>query len=1243
MRVSTAMTVVVRALLLLLLLVALALVALPLWLPWAAAPVLSRLGVAYNSYERVGYHRFALTDVRYRDEQVEVEAGRIEGFLPFGWLWHRWRETGEVDFVAVHDWRVVVRETGPVPVPPPEEAPEEREEISVFETVGTVEEVVAQAVRWVPRARLTDGLVEVAGRRVAIPEGVWNEGRVLANGVDKALQQTVFVDADLRGGLPFVLSARTDPLPFSTTVTVSRSEGRLAVRSESRLAGNLLVADADFPQEGFLPERAVFRSDEFRLPAEYFAIEGYEDVAGSLLFEWDEDAFTARLRGGARPSPGREDQLPPLRVEAAARGDLQSFVVDAMEVRSPWLAATLSSPVALDYAGELLTETSVFELAADLAEQPFVDLRGRLRGEARIFPGDERLPVIEFDLFAEDVAGFELELARVEASGALRWPELSVARLEVEAADRSRAVASGGIDFDAMAFVGVRVTGEIGPRLISPWLPEGIAFTQAGVDGLVEGPLAAPRHRGELAIEELFLPRTRRLDGNLKWEGERENLAAFNLVVTAGDGRLSLDGSSERAERRLGLVLQQFRLERAGEAMLESARTARFALSWVEDEPLNVSVQDLHLTGPVSEVAGAADIVWPLRGTFSLGVEGISTDLIADFLDLEAESVEVVAVEAAGSWDEGPILFQLVADIRLDVDQPGPILVELDLRGEQDVLHIDRLRASSGEETLAMAEGFLPVAFWPERLDLVRIRGGAPIQVSARVDPGARFWQQVGEWTGVFLDDPRLSLEISGTPYEPHGYIRGDAPRLRLPAGEARDERRPVLENLRLETVIDVDGVHLEELSVSIDGQRVLAEAVLHMGPEGWRRAVQEREVPDWRQAQGRLTVPRADLAAFTRYAPGILSPQGTIQADIAVLPGAQLDGTIVIDDVATRPLMPLGTIRDGSARLVLRDRTAHLEEISAIIGGERVTLSGTVDVPFEQPLAFDLRLRGNNIPLTRRPGVVVRGDLNLSARSQEGEIPVIGGGVNLRNSYYFAALRLMPAGGVATPQRRPPFFSIDQEPFANWRLNVDLRGPNFLEVRGPIFQGTLSANFNLSGTLEEPRAIGAATLDEGRLRFPFATLAIDQGEVALRREDPFQPQLFVAATGMSFGYDLRMEVTGTAETPIIEFIANPPLTSEQALLMVTTGELPRDEIRFTTQQRATRFAVYFGRNFLYELTDDDTAADRLIIRTGEQVSEGGRETMAIEYKLTDRWSLTGEYDRFDEYNVGVKWRIYSR
>ena len=77
-------------------------------------------------------------------------------------------------------------------------------------------------------------------------------------------------------------------------------------------------------------------------------------------------------------------------------------------------------------------------------------------------------------------------------------------------------------------------------------------------------------------------------------------------------------------------------------------------------------------------------------------------------------------------------------------------------------------------------------------------------------------------------------------------------------------------------------------------------------------------------------------------------------------------------------------------------------------------------------------------------------------------------------------------------------------------------------------------------------------------------------------------------------------------------------------------------------RQRAERLGMFLGKDVLSQLGFGGTS-DRLVIHSGESISENGRSTYSVEYKLTDDVSLVGEYDRFDEYNVGVQWRVYSR
>jgi len=195
--------------------------------------------------------------------------------------------------------------------------------------------------------------------------------------------------------------------------------------------------------------------------------------------------------------------------------------------------------------------------------------------------------------------------------------------------------------------------------------------------------------------------------------------------------------------------------------------------------------------------------------------------------------------------------------------------------------------------------------------------------------------------------------------------------------------------------------------------------------------------------------------------------------------------------------------------------------------------------------------------------------------------------------------------------------------------------------VRTPFFRGEVSVSLDLRGDLGEPLALGDVRIASGNITFPFATLAVKQGFVTLGSANPYAPQLFITAAGRAYAYDLRVEVSGSAESPVLEFTSVPPLTSEQILLMVTTGQVPRNDFSLSTQQRAQGIGVFVGKSVLSQLGYG--GGDKLTIHSGENISESGRTTYSVEYKLTEDVSLVGEYDRFDKYNAGVKWRVFSK
>jgi translocation and assembly module TamB len=347
--------------------------------------------------------------------------------------------------------------------------------------------------------------------------------------------------------------------------------------------------------------------------------------------------------------------------------------------------------------------------------------------------------------------------------------------------------------------------------------------------------------------------------------------------------------------------------------------------------------------------------------------------------------------------------------------------------------------------------------------------------------------------------------------------------------------------------------------------------------------------------------------------------------------------------DAASRPLGPLGVLQEVSADIAMAGRRFALRGVTAKSGGQPVVLTGTIELPWNEPPRFDLALRGENLPFVRQTGLLLRGDLDLKLQTPAGAQPRLSGNVRLRDSLFLSDVRAFLPKGGASAARRPPYFAIEAAPINAWTLAVDVAGEEFLRLRTPVFSGVASARFRLGGTLGEPRAIGELAIEEGSVRMPFASFTVTQGSVRLTEADPYEPTVYLRGTGRRYGYDLAMEIDGTPSQPNVVFTSSPPLDSEQVLLMVMTGAAPSNEITKSATQRVANIGLFLSQSLLSSLGTDAEEADRLSFVSGEKISRQGKETYDIEYKLSDRWTLTGERNEFDEYNAGVKWRVLPR
>lgn len=1185
---------------------------LPWWLGAALAWWGPGWGVRFGAYERVGYARFRLEAVEFERARVRVTIDHLEGDTPLLWLWRR--ATGDVGPVRAGAWTVTVK---PVERPPP--ADRARGWVPLRERL---QRIADRLVEWIPVAEVGPGRVDWGRGALTFASATWRE-RVLRSPELGYRDLRAAVDVTTAAAAPWLVAVRADDLDAQVRV---RSAG-------AELTGEIVWLEqrapfsARFRPEGWLPETAGVVAEDWNLPAARVRLGAqYATVSGDARAEWREGRWRADVAGEGRPRDG--SAAPPLRVKLQAHGDRSEAVVEALDVALPGATATLSAPVAVDRTGRLQTADSAFTFAVDLAELPWIDGRGALKGEGRIRPGAQGQLAIAFASEAEELSIGEASARHMRARGELIWPQLELTEIQLVGADGDTLRVSGAIDLRARTLRDGRARGRLARATLGAWAPPQPGFEGVELDVRAAGPWREPAHEGRATATGVEVTRLKPLGVEVQWEGRGTAVDEFRLVARAGESTITAAGSADAQHVRFSeLQLRQGPNERF--ALVRPA-----ALRWRPEWQL----EPLQLRGPGA--AAELEVTGGEEHRVTAALRGISTEWLRDWVDLPRAEWTLDNLTVGARWQDGPAVFAAEGLLTLRMGAGRAAQIATRMAGDAEGIEVESLRIGEGAADIVTATGQLPVVLRPEQRPVVRVDPQAPFALNAMTAPNPDLWEQLSDLLGVDIAEPEARARLSGTLQEPRGEARFRAQRI-APRPDRFAGRWPRIEALDFHLIAEENGIRLDQFSVAVDDQQIRARGWLPFDAAQWRDFVRE-PLRFAERGEFQLEVPDADMAAVAAYFPTYVAPKGRAQIDVTLAGAEGLRGFVRLKDAMLRPLGPLGVVQEINAELRLEGRSVTVQEVTGRVGGQLVTLRGRAELPRAGPPQLDFSLRGENLPFVRRAGLLMRGDLDLALTTPEGGVPRLGGRVRLRDSLFLSDVRALIPSGTKSAETRPPYFAIETPPLNRWRLDVRVEGERFMRLRTPVFNGTASARVRLAGTLGEPQAVGEAIIDEGVIRLPFASFTVRQGQVRLTTEQP-QPQLWVTAATRRYGYDLRLELTGTAATPNLTFSSSPPLEAEQVLLLVMTGQPPNNEIATTDRQRAARFGAFFGQSLLGSLTGDPDSVDRLTISSGENVSEQGRETYNIEYRLSDQWSLTGEYDEFDDYYGGIKWRFYTK
>ena len=1225
-----------------------ALVALPVWLPWLIPGVARAFGLACAGAGSAGYWRVQVREARWEAAAVVVTAREVEVLQPVGYVLERCfpglLTSTNTPGVRLADWVLEVR---PDETPTPEEAAGPQ---SVVEVLEQVEAALEPLRAHLPATRAVRGRVVMPGTEVTVPEVVWERGEVRAE----------VVWAMPMGEGPLRFHVQTDlSVPARWRLGVQTEAGTAEVRMDREevtegwsLAGTLAAFEnrvefsGRFARDGWLPSVAKLEWKEVHWPTALVAKpDALERVEGGLSVDWrDERArLSARFAAVHTWLPGLASGRAELEVEA--EGDLEKARVARLAITGDPLTVRLRDPVVIRY--EDLPGWPAFGVGLELELSPLAPerLAGAVTGQFDVASGTGAMPRVDGRLEGQNVRALGEPVEHFELSGLLDGRILNLQTARVEWAGL-RLGATGSADLEA---------GEV--RELT-WTSTGLpAIAQTGAvvveglegEGRLTGLLTNLTHATTLFASAVRVPGLHPIAMRLQADGTGSEQGTLAAELKAGAVELRLTGAAAWGGEvapggkveLTGLSWQRNGQERGRLEAPAEIRVSPVSAAGADATAWRAQLSALRLRGSETDLGLAGEVEWPGRGRFDLDLARVPLADVAEWVEALPTWLEAVSVEARGGWTNGPLAAHAAGRATLRFEGAEPVEIASNLgAGDDGVALVAEVRRGGGE-AVARTAGRLPIRLhpggaaswleWPE---------DAPLELRCDAAQDEALWGLLTKWTGLTVEEPTLALAVSGTAKRLRGAGRFAAIRLSS-ENQIGHVRLPDVETPEVRVVLGEDAAVRAEVGFGVAGQRATAwvEAPLDLGGLA---DLQRFKVPETAALRGEVTLPGWRLEPLAGVLPELLQPVGELDLRVRLEPGYAVEGTVVVTNAATRTLPSVGALRQIQVRGRLDGEGFTLDRGGFELGGRPVALAGWYRWATNATPRFRLDVTGTNLALVRSADTFLRGDARLKLSGDSWAAGVVTGQVTLRDSLLLRDLRSLVAGSVEQPDTRPPYFSVPDPPLADWRLDVRVGGERFLRVVTPVFRGWVSTGLQLAGTLREPMVVGDVTVPEGRIVFPFGGLEVDQARVSLTREDPYRPRLQVRASGRNFGYDLRLDVSGPADSPNLVFGSVPPLTSTQVLLMLTTGDIPSQTYSYSTRGRLQNIGMFIGREFLGQLTGDPES-DRLTMRSGEEVTDRGQLTYRIEYRLTPTWSLFGAQDRFDTYNGGVIWTIYAK
>ncbi|HHI80659.1 MAG TPA: hypothetical protein ENK02_11845 [Planctomycetes bacterium] len=457
-----------------------------------------------------------------------------------------------------------------------------------------------------------------------------------------------------------------------------------------------------------------------------------------------------------------------------------------------------------------------------------------------------------------------------------------------------------------------------------------------------------------------------------------------------------------------------------------------------------------------------------------------------------------------------------------------------------------------------------------------------------------------------------------------------------------------------------LNGLLPEECEVRVSARfnllsgRVLVDELVVEGGAFRLRGEGSASLRGRRHLSGSLRLSRLDLRDLPKAWRPLPDLRGFVEGKIDL--GGTLDAP-----------RPLGVLRlsEGECKIDKVPRLRKLEgslsfegdrirlvRLRGEMGGGRLEASGLLPLPLGPEAAVPhgelLHLEGDQVLLHRSPRLRLRADLDLRVLAQPSGCYRVQGRVDLVSSKYAHRHSLLPNLKVSGSPRAGQEFRLFRvpEPLGDRiDLDVQLGTKDPFVVRTHLADTRLDMQLHLGGTAFLPRLTGRLHTDGGKIRLPGMAFRLKSGLISFPPSDPGHPRFILQAEGRRHSIDLRVLAEGSFDDPRIHFGSTPSFPTKDLVVLALTGQLPSGINRLSDRGKLMLLGNYALSEFLGSLSQDDvdsrdTLLDRISIEVGTEIGPTGLESIVGEYALSKHFALQVERDIYEDYNMGIVWRI---